>query len=82
MEGEKVSGDQVAQAAEVASRELGLCVDCVTAVPVRRDGKVPYYALLVAPSTLADLPVPPPLPPTRLPSTVSLPSAYSWMARE
>ena len=57
MEGEKVSGHQVAQAAEVASRELGLCVDCFTAVPVRRDGQVPYYAVLVERSAIEDLSV-------------------------
>lgn len=48
MEGEKVSGHQVAQAVETASRELGLRVDCCTAVPVRGvEGQAPYYALLV-----------------------------------
>jgi hypothetical protein len=47
MEGEKVSGHQVAQAVETAARELQLQVDCFTAVPVRRDGDLPHYALLV-----------------------------------
>lgn len=57
MEGEKVSGHQVAQAVEVAARELGLNVDCFMAVPVRRDGQVPYYALLVERAVIEDLSV-------------------------
>ena len=47
MEGEKISGYQVAQAVEVASRELSLAVDGFMAIPVRQDGQTPYYALLV-----------------------------------
>ncbi len=47
MEGEKISGHQVAQAVETAARELQLRVDCFTAVAVRRDGDLPHYALLV-----------------------------------
>src|SRR5258708_2621803 len=47
MEGEKVSGHQVAQAVETAARQLGLHIDCFTAVAVRRDGDVPHYALLI-----------------------------------
>ncbi|HLJ10641.1 MAG TPA: GH3 auxin-responsive promoter family protein [Planctomycetaceae bacterium] len=54
MEGEKVSGHQVAQAVETAARELGLCVDCFTAVPVRNDGEVPYYTLLVERPAIED----------------------------
>ncbi len=54
MEGEKVSGHQVAQAVEVAARELGLCVECFMAVPVRRDGQIPYYALLVERPVIED----------------------------
>ena len=54
MEGEKVSGHQVAQAVEVASRELGLRVDCFMAVPVRREGQVPYYAVLVERPVIED----------------------------
>lgn len=57
MEGEKVSGHQVAQAVEVAARELGLCVDCFMAVPVRRDGQVPYYAVLVERPVIEDVSV-------------------------
>ena len=57
MEGEKVSGSQVAQAVEVASRELSLCVDCFMAVPVRRDGEIPYYAMLIEHSVIKDLTV-------------------------
>ena len=57
MEGEKVSGHQVAQAVEVAARELGLSVDCFMAVPVRRDGQVPYYAVLVERPVIEDLSV-------------------------
>lgn len=55
MEGEKVSGNQVAQAVEVASRELGLRVDCFMAIPVRRDGEVPYYAVLVEKPVIEEL---------------------------
>jgi hypothetical protein len=47
MEGEKLSGHQVAQAVETAARELGLHIDCFTAVAVRRDRDVPHYALLI-----------------------------------
>jgi len=54
MEGEKVSGHQVAQAVEVAARELGLSVDCFCAVPVRRNGQRPHYALLVEMSAIQD----------------------------
>ena len=54
MEGEKISGSQVAQAVAVASRELDLCLDCFMAVPVRRDGQIPYYALLVEQSVIED----------------------------
>ena len=54
MEGEKVSGHQVAHAVEVAARELGLNVDCFMAVPVRRDGQVPYYAVLVERPVIED----------------------------
>ena len=54
MEGEKISGSQVAQAVEVASRELNLCIDCFMAVPVRRDGQIPYYALLVEQPVIKD----------------------------
>jgi hypothetical protein len=54
MEGEKVSGHQVAQAVETAARELKLRVDCFTAVAVRRDGDVPHYALLVERPAIED----------------------------
>ncbi len=54
MEGEKVSGNQVAQAVQVASRELNLCIDCFMAVPVRRNGQIPYYALLVEQPVIED----------------------------
>ncbi len=47
MEGEKVSGYQMAEAVETAARELSLPLDCFTAVPVRDEGEVPYYAVLV-----------------------------------
>lgn len=47
MEGEKVSGYQMAEAVETAARELSLPLDCFTAVPVRQEGQVPYYAVLV-----------------------------------
>lgn len=47
MEGEKVSGFQMAKAVETAARELSLTLDCFTAVPVRREGQTPFYALLV-----------------------------------
>jgi hypothetical protein len=47
MEGEKVSGHQVAQAVETAAREVGLHIDCFTAVAVRGNGDIPHYALLV-----------------------------------
>jgi hypothetical protein len=52
MEGEKVSGHQVAQAVETAARELKLRVDCFTAVAVRRDGDLPHYAVLVERPTI------------------------------
>jgi hypothetical protein len=55
MEGEKVSGRQVAQAVETASRELGLSVDCFTAVAVRRNGDLPHYALLVERPAIEDV---------------------------
>ncbi len=54
MEGEKISGYQVVEAVEAASRELGLHVACFTAVPVRRPGETPYYALLIERSVLED----------------------------
>lgn len=54
MEGEKISGSQMAQAVAVSSGELGLCIDCFMAVPVRRDGQIPYYALLVEQSVIED----------------------------
>jgi hypothetical protein len=54
MEGEKVSGHQVAQAVETAARELGLHIDCFTAVAVRRDGDIPHYALLIERPAVAD----------------------------
>jgi hypothetical protein len=56
MEGEKVSGHQVAQAVETAARELKLRVDCFTAVAVRHDGDLPYYAVLVERPTIEDKP--------------------------
>lgn len=54
MEGEKVSGYQIAHAVEVAARELNLCVDCFMAVPVRRNGQIPNYTLLVERSVIED----------------------------
>ena len=54
MEGEKVSGYQIAHAVEVAARELDLCVDCFMAVPVRRNGQIPNYTLLVERSVIED----------------------------
>src|SRR5258708_142605 len=54
MEGEKVSGHQVAQAVETAARELKLRIDCFTAVAVRRDGDLPHYALLVERPAIED----------------------------
>jgi hypothetical protein len=54
MEGEKISGHQVAQAVEAASRELGLNVDCFVAVPVRGNGQCPHYALLVEQPVIQD----------------------------
>jgi GH3 auxin-responsive promoter len=54
MEGEKISGSQIVEAVDVASRELSLRLDCFMAVPVRRDGSVPYYALLVERAALED----------------------------
>ncbi|MGE5195267.1 MAG: GH3 auxin-responsive promoter family protein [Deltaproteobacteria bacterium] len=54
MEGEKVSGHQVAQAVETAARELKLRVDCFTAVAVRREGDLPHYALLVERPAIED----------------------------
>jgi hypothetical protein len=54
MEGEKVSGRQVAQAVETAARELGLHIDCFTAVAVRRNGDIPHYALLVERPAIED----------------------------
>jgi hypothetical protein len=56
MEGEKISGHQIAQAVGVASRELGLSIDYFTATPVRRDGQVPYYALLIERALIEDIP--------------------------
>lgn len=55
MEGEKVSGYQVAQAVEAASRELKLRADYFTAVPVRGNGEVPHYALLVERPVVEDV---------------------------
>jgi hypothetical protein len=54
MEGEKISGHQVAHAVEAAVRELGLQVSCFTAVPVRSDRETPYYALLVEQGEISD----------------------------
>lgn len=54
MEGEKISGHQVAQAVEAAARELGLCVDYFVAVPVRGNGESPHYALLVEQPAIED----------------------------
>ena len=54
MEGEKVSGHQIAQAVETATRVLKLHVDCFTAVAVRRDGELPHYALLVERPAIED----------------------------
>jgi hypothetical protein len=54
MEGEKVSGCQVAQAAQTAFRELNLRAEYVTAVPVRGSGITPHYAVLVEHSVIAD----------------------------
>lgn len=54
MEGEKLSGSQVARAVEVAARELNLVIDAITAVPVRCDLEAPYYALLLERPCLED----------------------------
>ncbi len=54
MEGEKVSGRQVAQAVEAAARELGLHIECFTAVAVRRDNDIPHYALLIERPAIED----------------------------
>src|SRR5258708_29073975 len=58
MEGEKVSGHQVAQAVETAARELMMRVDCFTAVAERRDGDHPHYALLIDRPAHEDTPHP------------------------
>ncbi len=47
MEGEKISGFQMAAAVETAARELQLPLNCFTAVPVRPDGQLPYYGILL-----------------------------------
>jgi GH3 auxin-responsive promoter len=52
LEGEKISGHQVAYAVETATRELGLKIDCFTAVPVRPEGEPPYYSLLLETQSL------------------------------
>lgn len=54
MEGEKISGYQLAQAVEIAARELQLHVDCFTAVAVRGKGEASYYALLVEKPVIED----------------------------
>lgn len=54
MEGEKLSGSQIAHAVEVASKELSLVVDTFTAVPVRSNGEAPYYALLMEKPCIKD----------------------------
>lgn len=54
MEGEKISGFQVAKAVEVAARELSLSMECFMAVPVRREGQTPFYALLVERHVIED----------------------------
>jgi hypothetical protein len=54
MEGEKVSGHQVAQAVETAASELKLRIDCFTAVAVRRADDLPHYALLVERPAIED----------------------------
>lgn len=54
MEGEKISGHQIAQAVETAAQELALKVGCVTAVPVRSDGDKPHYALLIEEAAFSD----------------------------
>jgi len=54
MEGEKISGHQIAQAVETAANELSLKVGCVTAVPVRSEGDKPHYALLIEEAAIAD----------------------------
>lgn len=54
MEGEKVSGYQMAAAVEVAARQLSLPLDCFTAAPVREEGEVPYYAVLVERNVIED----------------------------
>ena len=54
MEGEKISGFQMAQAVEVASAELSLQMDYFMAVPVRNDGHTPYYAVLVERRVIED----------------------------
>jgi len=54
MEGEKISGHQIAQAVETAASELALKVGCVTAVPVRSEGERPHYALLIEESSISD----------------------------
>lgn len=52
MEGEKISGNQVSQAVNVAVKKLGLRIEYFTAVPVRETGRRPYYALLVEQSAI------------------------------
>jgi hypothetical protein len=54
MEGEKISGHQVASAVETAARQLNLRVDCFTAVAVRGCGVSPHYALLLERPAIED----------------------------
>jgi hypothetical protein len=54
MEGEKISGHQVALAVEAAARALELSIDYFTAVPVRNEGGTPFYAVLVEKPIISD----------------------------
>lgn len=55
MEGEKLSGHQVAQSVERLSRDLGLSLGPVTAVPIRpASDEAPYYAMAVEADRVAD----------------------------
>jgi hypothetical protein len=54
MEGEKLSGHQIARAVESAYRRLGLPHDLVSALPMRGDGEPSYYGILTDSQSLRD----------------------------
>jgi hypothetical protein len=54
MEGEKLSGHQVARAVESAYRRLGLPHELVSALPVRGDDSPSYYGILTDSQSLRD----------------------------